>query len=556
MPTQPQAIGDLLQRGIAAAKGGHPTQARALLTKVLQQDAHNLQAWLWLAGIVHDPVEQETCLKRVLDIDPYHATAQQGLAKVAPRVTQQLLRQGIEAARSGRLAEARDLLEQVVERDERQAAAWLWLSEVTESPEDQVNCLQNALALDPDNVEAQTRLMSLSSSLQEAPQSNDADMLEYFDNDVFGGDTRDDGALGGEVWDTEASDDEPYENPFATYEVIETAPPPELTPLTDDPSGRFGDDDDFDSALHGYEIIEEETSSAAAATMHAVWDTYLDEHACPYCATPAGSTQRRCQTCGHSLWTTERLRERRSWALWLVIVLQVLYSLGITFVTLALLFQDTSSWVNSLPAGSLTAPKIFQPTYWIPFIKPIFIAASLFSYALVYALYTRRAPAWYLYLFAQIVSLALMLLQIVRAFLMGGGILTFSFAAPVMIVISIMMIVFQALAFWVIFSMQPDFVAERVRVELLPDGGIAAGPEYLNRGLEYAHKGMWALAVVHFHQAANSMAGDPEPYRVLTIAGINLHDTALAQYGLENFQGYAPDHPQIPELSKRVAALT
>jgi tetratricopeptide (TPR) repeat protein len=69
-----------------------------------------------------------------------------------------LLNEGIAAARSGQAARARDLLMQVVEADENNEAAWLWLSGVVESLEDRQVCLENVLALNPDSVAAQKGL--------------------------------------------------------------------------------------------------------------------------------------------------------------------------------------------------------------------------------------------------------------------------------------------------------------------------------------------------------------------------------------------------------------
>ena len=69
-----------------------------------------------------------------------------------------LLNDGIAAARSGQAAQARDLLMQVVEADENNESAWLWLSGVVESLEDRQVCLENVLALNPDSVAAQKGL--------------------------------------------------------------------------------------------------------------------------------------------------------------------------------------------------------------------------------------------------------------------------------------------------------------------------------------------------------------------------------------------------------------
>src|SRR3954470_22831729 len=73
-------------------------------------------------------------------------------------MTTTLLEQGISAALTGRREEARALLEQVVEADDRNEQAWLWLSGLLEEPEDVRTCLENVLHLNPDNVKAQQGL--------------------------------------------------------------------------------------------------------------------------------------------------------------------------------------------------------------------------------------------------------------------------------------------------------------------------------------------------------------------------------------------------------------
>jgi tetratricopeptide (TPR) repeat protein len=70
----------------------------------------------------------------------------------------QLLRQGIAAARAGQKAQACDLLLQVIALDEGVEAAWLWLSGVVDSPEERLICLENVLTLNPGNTAAQDGL--------------------------------------------------------------------------------------------------------------------------------------------------------------------------------------------------------------------------------------------------------------------------------------------------------------------------------------------------------------------------------------------------------------
>src|SRR5512133_2838783 len=70
-------------------------------------------------------------------------------------MTDNLLEQGISAALTGRREEARALLTQVVEADDRNEQAWLWLSGLVEAPEEMRTCLENVLHLNPANPKAQ-----------------------------------------------------------------------------------------------------------------------------------------------------------------------------------------------------------------------------------------------------------------------------------------------------------------------------------------------------------------------------------------------------------------
>lgn len=69
-----------------------------------------------------------------------------------------LLRAGIAAARAGDKEQARHLLLQVIEQDEQVEAAWLWLSDVVDDPAERQICLENVLALNPDNQAARAGL--------------------------------------------------------------------------------------------------------------------------------------------------------------------------------------------------------------------------------------------------------------------------------------------------------------------------------------------------------------------------------------------------------------
>ena len=57
------------------------------------------------------------------------------------------LQQGIAVAKAGRKSEARQLFIEVIEADENQLTAWLWLKQLVDSLEDKEVCLKNILTL-------------------------------------------------------------------------------------------------------------------------------------------------------------------------------------------------------------------------------------------------------------------------------------------------------------------------------------------------------------------------------------------------------------------------
>jgi hypothetical protein len=73
-----------------------------------------------------------------------------------------MVREGVSAYRAGRKDEARALLLRAVEIDQYNEQAWLWLSAVVESPEEQRTCLENVITINPGNERAKQGLHMLS----------------------------------------------------------------------------------------------------------------------------------------------------------------------------------------------------------------------------------------------------------------------------------------------------------------------------------------------------------------------------------------------------------
>ncbi|WP_322511957.1 hypothetical protein [Chloroflexus sp.] len=83
----PTEARDLVERGIAAARGGQRRVAAGLLARALKLDPSDERAWLWLSGVVDDPAQRAFCLQAVLRINPNNPHARRGLAYLARQGT-------------------------------------------------------------------------------------------------------------------------------------------------------------------------------------------------------------------------------------------------------------------------------------------------------------------------------------------------------------------------------------------------------------------------------------------------------------------------------------
>jgi hypothetical protein len=70
----------LLKEGIASARTGRRREAERLLRQVVEQDARNEVAWLWLSAVVTGTESQRECLYHVLEVNPLNTYARHGLA--------------------------------------------------------------------------------------------------------------------------------------------------------------------------------------------------------------------------------------------------------------------------------------------------------------------------------------------------------------------------------------------------------------------------------------------------------------------------------------------
>lgn len=83
-----------------------------------------------------------------------------------------LLRQGIEAAKMGNKDSARLILRRVLEQDKRNERAWLWLASVEDDPIERRRVLQTVLDINPANANAQKLLKAMDTAVSRSEQAS------------------------------------------------------------------------------------------------------------------------------------------------------------------------------------------------------------------------------------------------------------------------------------------------------------------------------------------------------------------------------------------------
>ncbi len=81
---------------------------------------------------------------------------------------QELLKQGIEAAREGRKDDARQIFEQIIEEDDKNERAWMWLVSVMDNDDERRVALSNVLMINPNNARAQELMSKLDARRKQA----------------------------------------------------------------------------------------------------------------------------------------------------------------------------------------------------------------------------------------------------------------------------------------------------------------------------------------------------------------------------------------------------
>ncbi|MCX7838886.1 MAG: tetratricopeptide repeat protein [Anaerolineae bacterium] len=173
--TQAQAsdVSVLVALGRTLTQLGQKSWARRLLQRATELDAHNVEAWLWRAGVTTDNDEAIFCLKQVLAQHPNHPQALAGLKWIESRATTaavsadtakeaaSFMEQGQHALRIGNLERAYDFFRLATELNPQNESAWYWRGSTAPNLEEAITCIERVLAINPHNQTAKDTLWLL-----------------------------------------------------------------------------------------------------------------------------------------------------------------------------------------------------------------------------------------------------------------------------------------------------------------------------------------------------------------------------------------------------------
>lgn len=162
-PTQVQS---LIELGKTVGQLGQKPWAYRLFRRATELEDTNEEAWVWRAGLADDRKEMISSLNQVLALNPDNARAKTGLEwasaletdKPAPPTTTEqaarLVEQGQELLEKGDKPRAHELFVQAAELDQRNEQAWLWRGSTTANVDEALTCMEQALAINPENESA------------------------------------------------------------------------------------------------------------------------------------------------------------------------------------------------------------------------------------------------------------------------------------------------------------------------------------------------------------------------------------------------------------------
>lgn len=462
-----------------------------------------------------------------------------------------LLKSGIAAAKAGQRERACTFLRRVVEYDEENIPAWLWLSGVVESLDERRTCLEQVLALDPQNAVARKGLAQIHKErmaklLREGIAAAKAGQRERASDLLTQVVIEDERNVNAWLWLSGVADE--AENRIFCLENV----------LSLDP--------DNEVALKGLTQLRREGMAIPEHPQVPVPDDVADvpvedplgnPYLCPYCAALTQREDRKCPVCEKKLWINYRAEEERSVYMWSALAVQLVKTLWNAVAPAMLGFVLIFAAENAELLDQLEVVAQFFGTEGeaVLFTVRILFLASLVPFLaslfILIGLYLRWKPIFYLLMIDSGIRLLLVTMSTLVSVvsmnplmgIVGGGYLD----AAVSFALALGSLVLA-------FLIQDDFAFEEQRVLLQLEKGVSSGPMFFSRAQVYVKRKMWAMAALHMRRAVFEMPDRVEAWAALILMYVELKRYDLAAPALEEGLSKHPGSPELLELQELIPA--
>lgn len=498
--------------------------------------------------------------------------------------TADLLAQGIAVARAGRKDEAQAIFLKVLEADDRNEMAWLWLSGVIEPPDERRVCLENVLAINPANAHARRGLELLVQSARAvvaappasppaapppsavpppapppspAPQAVATMRLPAATDTAPTAEVAQ-APVGPSTGNTielpaEAVQAPPKQPWWSRQKPKVAAPPTGMPPSAAPPPGTP-------------QVAAPPPPSAVAARPSLELPRFVAEDSeaeepCPYCGATTLIGHRSCPACRKSLMMRGQPRAKRSVALMILVVIYALNSLGtlVGGVMLIIAVVGLASAFAEASGRDFPYPPVVGLVLAVLILVGSFIAITLGLY--------RRKPGAYIAHCVNAGFSALSIIGLIALSTAAGAALlrTFSQLEPqrageaagavgsLGMAIVGNVIVFAGFLALTVLS-HHDFYGRKARMST---AGLTSTGDPYNAGISYRNRGMWYMAAHEWELAVIAAPGDVRVRRALGLAYAQIKRYEAARDALGAALAMAPGDPQLTEdltIVERLAA--
>ena len=403
---------------------------------------------------------------------------------------QRLLQAGIQAAKAGDRARARELLLRAVELDEKVALTWIWLSEVMDDPADKVTALENALVLDPDNTAIKNRLSQLLAQVN-LPQTAGLSPPEA-------------------AWPA-APEAQPEENTRVRVE---------------------GSIEDWRDYLPEVPLESD--------------DGIDDPYQCPYCGRMTGVTDSKCPHCKGRLYFSVSKSQHSEFLRFAQLLVGISLGTGIAGLLSPLLATNLRGSDSAEYVLSIFGVQAFFGDFQriSPAAAAMLIQGHLLRAAVMLGLLLLLSQRWAFIFYS---AIALMLADL----LWNTYLLLTGYLGPVGALLN-MALALGTLV--LLFASDREFPINAERLLTQPDPVARSALDFYKRGHDYRKKGMWALAVAQWRRAVGLAPMETQYYKDLSIgyAKIGRYDRSLRV--LAEAQRQAPGDKVLAEIMELVQA--